>query len=417
MVKISPEREIKVVHLQYGSSPSGNYTIRQHKALLGAGIDSNVLSLLSNVVGDPRIKNLSKKHHLMARLDTKIQNYLKRNVLNELGMFSFPVLGTDISGIEQVKEADYIYVHWVLNGFLSLKNMEQLARLGKPLIFVLHDMWNITGGCHHSFGCEKYQTGCYNCQMFSTDKEKDLSAIQYAKKEKFFSRYDNLFFVSPSEWLLKLSKLSGLTKGKPIFHIPNSIDTTLFKPFDKKVAKRILNIGEQETVLLFGANRIYSPYKGWKFLQKALMLLKEDKQLSGIKVLVFGSGPNKEIEDAIPFDSKFMGYIADDYTTNLVYNASDVFIVPSLADNFPTTILESMSCGTAVVGFNTGGIPEMIAHRENGYLANYKDEEDLAAGIKFCIENKIKGNLLPRFTTQQIVDQHFQLYDFINGRA
>src|SRR5690606_24489696 len=129
-----------------------------------------------------------------------------------------------------------------------------------------------------------------------------------------------------------------------------------------------------------------------------------------ITLLIFGTGPNDKLKSSIPFKTKFMGYISDDYTTNLVYNASDVFVAPSLADNLPTTIIESMCCGTAVVGFNIGGIPDMIKHKENGYLANYKDAEDLAVGIEFCLENGVKGKLFPQFRKEKIIQGHFDLF-------
>ncbi|MBK8494140.1 MAG: glycosyltransferase [Chitinophagaceae bacterium] len=104
-----------------------------------------------------------------------------------------------------------------------------------------------------------------------------------------------------------------------------------------------------------------------------------------------------------------MGFLNDEYSISLVYNASDVFIVPSVADNLPTTVLECLSCGTPVVGFNVGGIPDMISHRENGYLANYKDAADITKGILYCINNKIKGEIRSEFQPEVIVQKHLEL--------
>ncbi|EPR71853.1 Glycosyl transferase, group 1 family protein [Winogradskyella psychrotolerans RS-3] len=142
---------------------------------------------------------------------------------------------------------------------------------------------------------------------------------------------------------------------------------------------------------------------------EALKDLKENYQDLDVCLLIFGSGPNKEIQESIPFPCKFMGFITDDYTTNLVYNASDVFVAPSLADNLPTTILESLACGTAVVGFDVGGIPDMIDHLKNGYLAKYKDEKDLSKGLNYCLSNKLEGYLLPEFQKSEIINQHLAL--------
>jgi glycosyltransferase involved in cell wall biosynthesis len=274
-------------------------------------------------------------------------------------------------------------------------------------------MWNITGGCHHSFTCDKYKTeGCHNCPMFPSEKKNDLAFWEFRKKLKLYNKFDNLYFVSPSQWLYNCTKESLLTRNKPVFYIPNIIDSNIFKPSDKAVVRQILNIDINETVIAFGAVSVNSPYKGWAYLQKALELLKQDDSIKNISVLIFGSGYDKGIAESIPFKTKFMGYLQDEYSTALVYNAADVFIVPSLADNLPTTVQESLSCGTPVVGFEVGGIPDMISHKKNGYLAKYKD---IVEGIKFCINNRIKGYRLPDFEPSVIVQKHLELFEQIKG--
>jgi len=108
-----------------------------------------------------------------------------------------------------------------------------------------------------------------------------------------------------------------------------------------------------------------------------------------------------------------MGYLQDEYSTALVYNAADVFIAPSLAEAFGYVVMEALSCGTPVVGFNVGGIPDMISHKENGYLAKYKDAEDITEGIKFCLQNKLKGYLLPAIDPALTVKKHLELFEEI----
>lgn len=417
MDKLKPSTAPKVVHLQYGTSPAGNYTLRQHEAFLEAGFDSTLLSLYSSVQGDPTIQSLGKIAHLKSRINQKLQDLITRNRNRDLGAFSCSFLGSDISGHPLVQNADYIYVHYVLGGFLSIKNLEQLARLGKPVIMVMHDMWSITGGCSYSFECEKFTTHCNNCPILAGDKHVDLSFLQFKKKKDFYDKFNKLYFVSPSTWLQNLAKKSELTKNKPIFRIPNPIDRTVFKPFDKRIAKTILNIDANQYVVAFGANKITSPYKGWRYLQAALKKLKEKNPTKNISVLVFGAAGDQALKDAIPFEGKFMGFISDDYTTNLVYNAADVFVAPSLADNLPTTIVESMCCGTPVVGFNVGGIPDMIKHKENGYLAHYKDADDLAKGIEFCLTNPLSGGLSEEFSTERIIEDHLNLYSYITNSS
>lgn len=405
---------IKVVQLQFFSESTGRAALRLHKAFLGNGIDSTIITLKQGINDDGKvIQKEGKMPKLKAWVDGKLQSYLTRNNLKEFGSFSYPFLGTNVSQMKEVQNADYIYIHWALGGFLNLSNFEQLAKLGKPIIFFMHDMWAITGGCHHSFTCGKYKSHCFDCQVFPKERNKDLSFKGFEKKLKLYSKYKNLYFVSPSKWLFECAKQSALTFNKQIFHIPNLLDASFFKPFDKKTAKQILNLNPNEIVLSFGAIGINSPYKGWTYLVEALNILFEEQDLKNISLLIFGSYYKKEIETAIPFKTKFTGHLSDEYSTVLIYNATDVFIAPSLADNLPTTVLESLSCGTPVVGFNVGGIPDMIQHKSNGYLAKYKDASDIAEGIKFCVKNKIKGYNLPEFDPNSIINKHLELFENI----
>lgn len=401
---------IKVVHIQKHLPTSGNAAFRLHSAMLEAGVDSEMLSLSSDVSGDERIRHLGKINQLVSWIDGKILMYLTRKVSGRFGLFSFPFLGSDISDLEQIKSADIIYLHWVNGGFLNLKSIRKLTKLNKPIVFFMHDMWTITGGCHHSFMCDKYKSHCFSCQMFGERKKNDLSAKEFRKKSKLFKSYQNFHFISPSTWLYKCAGESGLTKDKPLHYIPNIIDNKLFKPFDKRIAKQILNIDPDVKVISFGAASIDSPYKGWGYLIKALELLKEKLKDENTLVVIFGSYFNRKMAETIPFKTKFVGRLRDDYSTALIYNAADVFIAPSLAETFGYVILESLACSTPVVGFNVGGIPDLIRHKENGYLANYRDHEDLATGVEYCLQNNVKGKMLDIFEPETVVNQHLDLF-------
>lgn len=406
----------KVVQIQYSTESGGSSAYRLQRAFLEEGIESSIISLQQDSFSKDRINYLGIKPSIISKLDTRLQTRLIHSKLEEPGLFSYPILGTNIAGLEEFKEADYIYIHWALNGFLNLNSFKQIAKTSKPVIIILHDMWSITGGCHYSFDCEKYLTGCSECPMFIKAKKNDFSKKGFDSKLKFYAKYDNLFFVSPSKWLYECAKKALLTKDKPVFYIPNALDNTIFKPSDKKMARQILNIDPDDTIIAFGATSVNSSRKGWTYLQKALEILHAENQLKNISVVVFGSGNNKKVADSIPFKTKFMGYLMDEYSTALVYNAADVFIVPSVADNQPTTVQESLSSGTPVVGFNVGGIPDMISHKENGYLAKYKDAEDLAEGIKYCLQNNLKGYTLPGFKPVDVVNKHRALFDAIEAQ-
>jgi glycosyltransferase involved in cell wall biosynthesis len=405
---------IKIVQIQYSTESGGSSALRLQNAFLTAGIDSGIISLQRDRFPREKIKYLHIKPKLISKIDDKLQGYLVRSKLEDPGLFSYPILGSDIAQMEEFKNADYIYIHWALNGFLNLKSFKQLAKLNKPLIIIMHDMWPITGGCHYSFGCDNYLKECGRCPMFIKTKTNDFSKKEFGRKLRFYSKYNNLFFVSPSKWLYDCAKKAALTKEKPVFYIPNVLDNNVFKPIDKNTAKYILNINAEETVIAFGAVSVDSSRKGWAYLQKALEILYNENGFTNISVLIFGNA-NQKIADAMPFKTKFMGFLRDEYSTSLVYNAADVFIVPSVADNQPTTVQESLSCGTPVVGFEVGGIPDMIKHKENGYIAKYKDAGDIAEGIKFCLQKKLKGYMLPEFKPAETIKKHLDLFNHINA--
>jgi len=404
---------IKVVHLQYSVESAGSAALRLQTAFHKVNVQSNIVSLQHGTLADPDIKYLGKKERILARIDEKIRPFFMKKTHKEFGLFSYPLLGTDVSQLPEIKDADFIYIHWVLNGFFNFKSIEQIARLKKPVIVFMHDMWDISGGCHYSFSCEKYKTNCRNCQMLPGNKENDLSARGFKKKKRLYTKYNNLYFVAPSVWLYNCAKEAALTKGKPVFYIPNLLDTTIYKPFNKTIARQILNIDEKSRVVAFGAVSVNSPYKGWQYMQKALELLQKDKEFQDITVLIFGSGHNQQIAEAIPFKTKFMGYLKDEYSTALVYNAADVFIAPSVMEAFGYVIMEALCCGTPVVGFDIGGIPDMVKHKENGYIAKYKDADDVCNGIKFCIEKNLKGYLLPALEPNLTINKHLALFEHI----
>lgn len=371
-----------------------------------------MLSLTSDIEDSSFIKHLNKKAQLISFLNSKIENRVTKDKIKEFGLFSYPILGTDISKLNQVIKADIIYLHWAIGGLLTLGGIEKLLKLGKPVIMFMHDMWSITGGCHYSFDCEKFAVHCQNCQNFPSNKKIDLSFIEFNKKAKLYNKYQNIYFISPSTWLYNQARLSLLTARKPIYYIPNILNKRLFQPIDKRECRKLLDINPLAIVVAFGAVSIDNPYKGWKYLQEALTILKLYNE--NILILIFGEVYNKEIVDNIQFPIKFLGRLRDDYSTALAYNAANVFVAPSLADNLPTTVMESLACGTPVTGFDIGGIPDMIQHKQNGYLAKYKDAQDLADGIIYCIKNDILGKTDPKFNEDQIIDKHLTLFKELN---
>jgi len=407
---------MKVVHVQNSSKSAGGAAVRLHNAFLEKGVDSYVLTLHDDVNDTDRFTYCGPNAKRFSKIEERIQSFITRNCRKDLGLFTFPCFGADITRNRHIREADVIYLHWVHKGLLNFRSYKKLGSLGKPVIIFMHDMWSITGGCHYSFTCEKYKVKCTDCPFFEGHKFSDLSDRGFKIKRKIYSKNANFNFVSPSKWLQECADNASLTGRRTIYLIPNVLDNRIFKIIEKRAAREVFGINENDLVVSFGAVNIDSPYKGWEYLQKALHLLKNSFSDKKLTILVFGKCNNRTLSELIPFNTIFTGFLKDDYSTSLVYNASDVFVTPSLADNLPTTVLESLSCGTAVVGFNTGGIPDMIYHKKNGYIANYKDADDLAEGIKYCILNKVKGETLPEFRKEKILYQHQALIKKITNK-
>jgi glycosyltransferase involved in cell wall biosynthesis len=379
---------MKILHLSTSDvGGAGIAASRIHLAMKKSQLDSNMLVLYKQG-DDPDIQCVKGLGKLYPRLGEELRKRIDKRVRSEYGMFSYAKYGMDVTDYDVFNQADIIYIHWVHgSSFLSLSNIDQILKTKKQIVIFLHDMWYITGGCHYSFDCNKYQTECNHCQMLTTNKYKDISYKQFKKKAHIFAKYDNLSFVTASKWMTECVKKSALATNKKVACIPYPLNLSIFKPHDKQFSRTIFNLPPDKKIVCFGAIlAISNSYKGWSYLEIALKKLKE-RDINDIEVLIFGSCFNQAIVDQIPFPVHFSGHLHDAYSLSLIYNAVDVYVTPTLAEAFGQTCLESMACGTPVVGFNVGGIPDMIEHKKNGYLARYKDSDDLANGIEYVLDS------------------------------
>jgi glycosyltransferase involved in cell wall biosynthesis len=295
-------------------------------------------------------------------------------------LFNPGKFGQDLSQHPLIQQADIIHLHWVNFGMLSIQNIKQLLATGKPVYWTLHDMWAFTGGCHHSGECLNFQTSCGNCQEFlKNPAANDFSNQIWNEKFKAFQQ-PNLHIITCSDWLKERAASSSILKNQPIQIIPNAIDTSFFKPADKQNAKQILGLDPSKKHILFVAMRVHAPKKGFSYLEKALQGLDP----STTELIVVG---NAQDLPALPLKAHVLGHISSTEKMIQIYQAADVFVTPSLEENLPNTLMEALACGTPCVGFKIGGIPEMIDHEVNGYVAKYQSSEDLAKGLGWTLEN------------------------------
>jgi glycosyltransferase involved in cell wall biosynthesis len=312
------------------------------------------------------------------------------NGLSKQGIFQVDIAnaGTDITSMDEFKQADVIHLHWVNQGYLSLHDLERILASGKPVVMTMHDQWYFTGICHYSSDCDKFRTQCEKCPMLKGGGiGTDLARRVFDRKRKMYEGA-NLTFVGCSRWMADLARQGVLTQGHTVTNIPNAIDTTVFTPMDKSASRKKYNLPLDKKLLLFGAQRITDKRKGFRYLAEACehISMHHPTLPGNLGVVVLG-GDAESVKEALPLPVYTVNYLSDEHEIAELYNAVDIFVTPSLQDNLPNTIVEAMSCGVPCVGFNVGGIPEMISHKQDGYVADYCDSLDFAQGIAWCLDD------------------------------
>jgi len=270
-----------------------------------------------------------------------------------------------------------VHLHWIGAGLLGI---EELARLTSPIVWTLHDAWAYTGGCHYTRGCEGFKQLCGWCPQLGSRREDDYSRTLMRRKTKAFQNLD-ITVVAPSRWQAEMAGQSSLFAGRRIQVIPNGLDTEVFKPTPRQAARQYLGIPLDRPVVLFGAQSMTDPRKGWDLLHDALRRLERPCTL-----LAFGEG-HVATDGAPHVTVRRLGHITDDAVLALVYSTADVFVCPSREDNLPNTVAEALACGTPGAAFAVNGLPDMIEHRKNGWLAKPFDSADLAEGIRWLVEH------------------------------
>lgn len=330
--------------------------------------------------------------------------------------FSTADAGTDISNEQPIKDADVLHIHWTNSGFLSISDLEKIIALNKPIVWTLHDMWVFTGGCHYAGTCDHFKAECGNCYFLRNPKPNDISHTGWLRKSKMLANSNNISFVTCSNWLGNVARESSLLKGANIRAIANPIDTRLFSPKDKAAIRQKRNIGVDKKIVLFGAANIADRRKGLSYLIEALDYLKNYAGTDDVEVMIFGK--NKRFDTAtLPFPVHQLNIITSPAEMAEIYSLADVFLLPSIEDNLPNTVMEAMACGTPVVAFDTGGLPDLIDHQMNGYLAAFQSAADLAAGVNFILNadkqlaEAAREKVLQEFNFEKVAMQYMWVYE------
>lgn len=347
-------------------------------------VDFLVQNAISNKVTSVS-NNLLKEKMAFFRFSRERFKVL-RNIKNKENLYGFDTasFGVDISNHKLIKEADIIHIHWVNFGFISLNALKKLLKLNKPILWTLHDMWILTGGCFYSQGCNKYQVACEKCHLL---KKNSLLAenIFNVKKELFKS--SNIHTAAISSWTKSIIENSFLFKNKHVAELSNPIDTQKFIFKNKLQIKQKLNLSVDKIHIGFVAFNVNDKRKGASFLKQSLDLLFDEKPelREKLELVAIGSSKDKQFFDNLPVF--FTGYITNIDDLVDYYNACNFMLLPSVEDNLPLVIQEAMACKTPIIAFDTGGIKDLVVHKKTGYLSKYLDIVDFKNGILYFIGN------------------------------
>ena len=399
----------------YGGAARAAY--RLHRGLITAGVASRMLvqrkSSDDETVLGPESKTEKALNMLRPHLDSlPVQLYRRRRRT----LISTALCAGNAAARLDELAPDIVHLHWICSGFFRI---EALKRIRQPIVWTLHDMWAFTGGCHYNEMCEQYTVSCGSCPQLGSTRQFDLSRHIWQRKRASWQDLQ-MTIVCPSEWLAQCARSSSLFKHQRIVVIPNGIDIEHYKPIARRTARELLNLTQDRSYILFGAMDAASDQrKGFPFLEPALKRLASMASSKKVELLIFGaSGRSNAPDFGLP--TRYFGRLHDDVSLNLLYSAADVFVAPSAQDNLANTVMEAMASGTPCVAFRIGGMPDMIDHKINGYLAEPFVPSDLAQGILWCLDQEDNGRTLSglarlkvtnTFSLNAIAQRYQSLYD------
>jgi glycosyltransferase involved in cell wall biosynthesis len=418
---------MKIVHLSTSDmGGAGIAAKRLHLGLLEMGVSSSLLTLYKhgdNISGHYQFSETIRRGFLKKvfgrvqaslryRLPFLFKDYdlLLRNKPAGYDHFSFPFANVDLHESYIVKEADIIHLHWVADGMLDYKSF--FNKLKKPLVWTLHDMNPFTGGCHHADSSNEFMRNCFPCVQVKNTIDESIARKNLSVKLNSMKNVNatQVQIITPSKWLGRLSKQSILFKKFEHVVIPNVVDKSVFKPGDAGSLRKELKIPKNAKVVLFVANDVTNPRKGISTLVRAFNNL----QIPDLMVCTVGRAlPENQLNKTmIQF-----GFVNSEVTMSKIYAISDVYVLPSIAENFPNSIVESFFCGVPVVSTRVGGVPEQI-NESNGIMYNVNRPEELEAALQNILTNtvcfdrdEIRKDAVQRFGKEELLKKHLDLYE------
>lgn len=406
----SANMTLKIVHVNNNEVTGGaaRAVQRLHNGLLKREIDStlfarNTKSNQDAVVRFEPEQSLFDRFRRTLRYAWMRSDFFPRYV-------SWPIGGMPLSDDRsrfvrevagQLPRVDLLHFHWIAE-FIDIPAF--LEEVDIPIVWTLHDMNPLTGGCHYTSGCRRFEQSCGCCPRLNSNRENDPSHRSWKRKHTAYQkkiRRDHFHVVAPSEWLVQEAKRSSLLTDASIHCIPHGLDHTLFRPRDFRQEQRRVGISSCQKIVLFVAHSSKDPRKGFNLLSEAV----KDGDFKDVTLVSIG---RKEPTVAGDFRHVHVGRVDDDRRLSVLYSMADVFVIPSLQEAFGQTPLEAMACGTPVVGFKTGGIPDMVKPGETGWLAETGDVRSLRNALETALESDAERKRMGR-RCREIVEEEYTL--------
>lgn len=402
---------MKVLHLCHSNNLGGaaRAAYRIHTGLHNAGVDSKFMVAFKQ--GDDAsviMAGGSVRHLASIVLPTVSKNLLSLQKTTNPIVRSLNCFPTGLHHSINNFDADLVNLHWVCGEMLSIG---EIGKITKPIVWTLHDSWMFCGTEHHPAvnNHHRYRDGYRRDNRPQEESGLDLDRLVWNRKMHCWKQ-QRFHIVCPSQWLAQCAKSSLLLQNETVVSIPNGIDCNLYRKIDKEQARNLLNIQceEKQIILVGGVSLARDKNKGLHLFRQALKYLAETGDSERYEVLVFGASRPTDISCEQGFKHHYLGQINDDLTLAITYSAADLYVIPSLIENLPNTVMESMACGTPCVAFDVGGMGDLIKHKQNGYLAKSYETRDLAYGIQWVLQDEACYKMLSK-SAQIDTEEHFSL--------
>ncbi|MBE0597717.1 MAG: glycosyltransferase family 4 protein [Desulfuromonadales bacterium] len=412
---------MKVLCLNFSDITGGGAAraaYRLHHALRANGIDS-MMQVVKASSGDWTVSGLDGS---FSKIGTNIRpqfaSFVRKFSKSEHSLqISTSTLPSRWPAIINKSVADIVNLHWLCAEMMSV---EDIGRIQKPLVWTLHDMWAFCGAEHVSYD-NRWKDGYTSVNKPAHERGIDLNRWVWNRKRNAWKK--PLQIVTPSRWLADCVRQSSLMHGWPVITIPNAIDTDVWQPVDRTQARMLMGIPPDKKIIAFGAmSGGQAHHKGFDLLLAALGHLRG--QLPRLEIIIFGQSRPKEVPD-LGFPIYYTGHLHDDLSLRVLYSAADALVIPSRIDNLPNTGVESLTCGTPVIAFDTCGLRDIVTHQKTGWLAKAFDTEDLATGIQWALSDEshlkkmrqfARADAVARYSFPVVAAQYQAIYQSVLDR-